>query len=314
MNLRRLDLNLLVALDALLRTRHVTRAGQVLGIGQPGMSAALARLRQLFGDDLLVKQGGVMRPTARALELEPELRRLLRDVERLLSEPAGFDPARSRRCFALRMSDLLSILILPAVAETLSRLAPDVTVESLHLSPEATLDALETNRVDIAVSTGLVIPKSIEEVPLHEDEVVVVARRDHPAAGAVGTMAGFLQLRHVKVAQSPIDDRFADRQLAEAGQERRVALTVPHWLAVPEIVAVSDLVATMPLSIARRFAGDGRVALHSPPFPETGVRWSLYWHRRHRGDPGHTWMREVIADAARRSFAADQAGLRATSA
>lgn len=303
MNLRRLDLNLLVALDALLRTRHVTRAGQALGIGQPGMSAALGRLRQVFGDDLLVKQGSEMRPTALALELEPELRRVLREIERLVSDREQFVPGDSRRGFTIRLSDLLSLLILPGVAERLSRAAPGIELETVHLSPEATLDALETNRVDMAVSTGLAVPKSIEEAALHGDEVVVVARRGHPAADRIGTMQGFLALRHVKIAQSPIDDRFADRQLAEVGQARTVALTVPHWLVVPEIVARSDLVATMPLSIARRFAGDGRVVLHRPPFERTGFRWSLYWHRRHHGDRGHAWLRALLGEAARDAFA-----------
>lgn len=303
MNLRRLDLNLLVALDALLRTRHVTRAGQALGIGQPGMSAALARLRQLFGDDLLVKQGSGMRPTARALELEPELRRVLREVERLVTDREEFLPGDSRRSFTIRMSDLLSLLILPGVAERLARAAPGIALETVHLSPEATLDALETNRVDLAVSTGLAVPKSIEAETLHDDEVVVLARAGHPAAAGIAAMDGFLGLRHVKIAQSPIDDRFADRQLAEAGLARTVALTVPHWLVVPEIVAGSDLVATMPLSIARRFAGDGRIALHRPPFEHTAFRWSLYWHRRHHGDRGHGWLRGLVREVGRDAFA-----------
>ncbi len=298
MNLRQLDLNLLVALDALLRTRHVTRAARTLGIGQPGMSAALGRLRQVFGDDLLVKQGSEMRPTARALELEPEIRRVLRDVERLVSEPDAFVPSESRRGFTIRMSDLLSFLILPGVSDRLSREAPGIAVETVHLSPEATLDALDVNQVDMAVSTGLSAPKSIEETMLCEDRVVVILRSGHPAIERVDSLDGFLSLRHVKVAQSPIDDRFADRQLSAASVARRVALTVPHWLAVPEIVARSDLVATMPLSIAARFAGDGRIALRRPPFEETGFRWSLYWHRRHRGDRGHVWLRGVLAAVA----------------
>src|SRR3546814_1915917 len=123
-------------------------------------------------------------------------------------------------------------------------------------SPEATLDALETSRIDLAVSTGLAAAKSVQETVLHDDAVVVIARDGHPAADRIGSMDGFLTLHHVKIAQSPIDDRFADRQLAEAGRARTIALTVPHWLVVPEIVAGSDLVATMPLSIARRLAGD----------------------------------------------------------
>lgn len=310
MNLRRLDLNLLVALDALLRTRHVTRAARELGIGQPGMSAALARLRQLFDDDLLVKQGSAMRPTARALELEPELRRLLRGIERLVADRDGFVPGDSRRGFTVRMSDLLSLLILPGLSERLSRDAQGITIETVHLSPEATLDALETNRVDMAVSTGLAVPKSIEEAALQDDEVVVIARSGHPAADSIASMDGFLAQRHVKIAQSPIDDRFADRQLAESGRAREIALTVPHWLVVPEIVACSDLVATLPLSIARRFAADGRIALHRPPFERTALRWSLYWHRRHSGDAGHSWLRNAVADAARAALSGSDCGRR----
>ena len=116
--LRNIDLNLLVVFDALMRARHVTRAATLIGIGQPGMSAALARLRALFADDLLVKQGGEMQPTARALELEPDVRRILQDVERLAS--AAFDPADSRRTFHLRMSDLLSALLLPPLMHQLT--------------------------------------------------------------------------------------------------------------------------------------------------------------------------------------------------
>src|SRR3546814_106518 len=243
---------------------------------RPGMSAALRRLRQLFGDDLLVKQGSEMQPTARALALDPERRRRLREVERLVADPEDFTPADSRRSFTIRISDLLSLLILPSVAGRLSRSAPGVALETVHLSPEATLDALETSRIDLAVSTGLAAAKSVQETVLHDDAVVVIARDGHPAADRIGSMDGFLTLHHVKIAQSPIDDRFADRQLAEAGRARTIALTVPHWLVVPEIVAGSDLVATMPLSIARRFAGDGRIALHRPPFERTGFRWSLY--------------------------------------
>src|SRR3546814_10053482 len=123
------------------------------------------------------------------------------------SDPEDFTPADSRRSFTIRISDLLSLLILPSVAGRLSRSAPGVALETVHLSPEATLDALETSRIDLAVSTGLAAAKSVQETVLHDDAVVVIARDGHPAADRIGSMDGFLTLHHVKIAQSPIAAR-----------------------------------------------------------------------------------------------------------
>lgn len=296
MDLRRLDLNLLVAFDALLRVRHVTRAAQLVGIGQSGMSAALARLRRAFRDALLVKHGGALKPTARALALEPEIRRILRDVDRLVTEQPVFDPATALRTFSLRMSDLLSHLVLPSLARRLRADAPGVKVKITHLGPEATVDALERDDVELAVSTSLKIPKSIEAAMLFEDRVVVVARRDHPARRGLRALETFLALPQIKIAQSPIDDRFADQQLAEAGHRRQIALSLPHWVVVADVIAATDLIAIMPHSFARSFLRDRPIALSPPPFANTAFTWSLYWHRRYSGDAGHAWLRRVIAE------------------
>lgn len=298
MNLRLVDLNLLVAFDALWQARHITRAGQRLGIGQPAMSATLTRLRAVFGDDLFVKQGGAMAPTARARSLAPEIRRILREVELLLSDDGAFDPRNSRRAFRLRLSDLLSLLLLPGLVRDLGAKAPTVTLEVAHLGPEATVDALERDSIELAVSMDLPVPKSIETQTLFDDRAVCVARQGHPAQGRLGELDAFLEAGHVRVAQSPLDDRFADRQLAGIDSRRRVALTVPHWLAVPAIVAASDLVAVMPESLAGRFATAQRLALIDLPLPDPAFTWALYWHRRHSGDQGLAWLRDRIVSLA----------------
>ena len=290
MNLRRIDLNLLVAFDTLMTTRHVTRAAQLAGIGQPGMSAALARLREMFGDALLVKQGGEMVPTERALELEPEIRRILREVDRLVTDRGGFDPATSRRRFTVRMSDLLSCLLLPTLVRRLEQTAPQIGLEIAHLAPDATADALERNAVELAVSTDLKVPKSVASRPLFEDRVVVVARRKINADE-------FPSLLQVRVAQSPADDRFAGPQLSAMNGRNRTAVTLPHWLAVPEILRQSDLIALVPESIASRFAANHGVVCSEPPIAETAFTWALYWHRRHDNDQGLAWLREQIAAA-----------------
>lgn len=298
MNLRGIDLNLLVAFDALMRTRHVTRAGQLLGIGQPGMSATLARLRELFGNDLLIKQGGEMMPTARALELEPQVRAMLRQVERIVEDEQTFEPATAKRTFRLRLSDLLLFLFMPGLMARAEREAPGVRLEALHLSPDATIDAIECNDIDLAVSTRLDIPKSIEAEPLFRDRLVCVAREDHPAARSFADAEAFAALPQIRVSQGPLDDRFVDRQLAAAGFERNVVLSVPHWLTVPSIVKQTDLIAVMPISIAHSLVPANSLMQHAVPVGGDPFEWALYWHRRHTADPGHQWVRDGVRSEA----------------
>ena len=294
MNLRGIDLNLLVAFDALMRTRHVTRAGQLLGIGQPGMSATLGRLRALFDDELLIKQGGEMVPTSRALELEPQVRTILRQVERVVEDAQSFDPATAMRTFRLRLSDLLIFLVLPGLMARAEREAPGLKFEALHLSPDATVDALECNDIELAISTRLDTPKSIAAEPLFEDRLVCVARPDHPASASFDDTDSFAAHPQVRVSQGPLDDRFVDRQLAAAGLERNVVLSVPHWLTVPTIVTHTDLIAVMPTSIAQRLVPAHGLAQFPVPLGGDPFEWSLYWHRRHSADPGHEWLRQAV--------------------
>jgi DNA-binding transcriptional LysR family regulator len=296
-NLRNVDLNLLVAFDALMRERQVTRAARLLGVGQPAMSAALSRLRHLFYDELLVKQGGEMTPTARALALEPEVRRFLNGVAHLIHDTDRFDAATSARSFGLRMSDLLSFLLLPDLMRRLAATAPGVSLNIRHLDPDATVDALERDDVDLAVSTGLDVPKSIACERLFEDRVVCVTRQGHPDAARLDRAEAFVDLPQIRVSQSPLDDRFVDRQLAARGIDRRVVLTVPHWLAVPRIVAGTDLVAVMPESIASRMADTFDLQTGPPPLEDCAFVWCLYWHRRHGSDRGHEWLRRLTGEA-----------------
>lgn len=294
MSLRNIDLNLLVAFDALMQTRHVTRAAKLIGIGQPGMSAALSRLRHLFDDALLVKQGGEMVPTPRALVLEADVRRMLKDVERLVGERDDFDPSKSERQFSVRMSDVLSHLLLPAVQQCLDARAPGIGLKVLHLGPGETIDALERDAVELAVSMELNPPRSIESTPLFKDRIVVIARRDHPARAILGSLDGFLAQEQIKVAQSPLDDRFADRQLANAGLRRQVRLTVPHWLVLAEIVSRTDRIAVVPESLAVSFQSRHPLIVTALPLPEADFNWALYWHRRYTGDRGVTWLRDTL--------------------
>ena len=294
MNLRAIDLNLLVIFDALMAERHVTRAALRIPMSQPAMSNALARLRHVFKDDLFIRSGGTMEPTPRAIELGESIRQILRQTERLMSSEVGFDPATTARDFTGRMSDLIGYLILPRILAALSVQAPQVTLEILHMSPDRSIKALETDQLDFAVSMQLRHTTRICSEPLFSNQMVCVMRKGHPMArrGAL-TLTRFLQADHLRVAMSPTDIRFVDNVLADKGHTRKVVAKVPHWLLIPPILEESDLVAVISGKLATKF-GSSRLAVVSLPFESEPFTWDIYWHRRNDNSVAHKWMRDLI--------------------
>jgi DNA-binding transcriptional LysR family regulator len=297
MNLRSIDLNLLVVLNALLTEMHVTRAADRVGLSQPAMSNALSRLRHIFKDDLLVRGAGGMQATPRALALAEPVRQALRQIERLLSSEGAFDPATSSRDFTVRLSDLLGFLLLPPLYALLQKAAPGLGFDVVHLSPTATVEALERDEVDLAISMGLEHASSIKSEVLMHDRMVCVMRSEHPVASRPLTLEAFLDARHAKVSMSPTDLRFVDAALARLGLARQVALNVPHWLLVPHILRQSDLLAVMPRRFARALHQQ-RLAIRELPLPSEPFEWSIYWHRRHDGDAALRWLRSHFVAAA----------------
>ena len=297
MNLRSVDLNLLVALDALLTEMHVTRAAERVSLSQPAMSNALGRLRHVFKDELLVRTSAGMQATPRALELAEPVRRILRSVERVFDSEGGFNPLTSTRSFTVRMSDLLGQMLLPPLYSVIERAAPSIQLDVIHLPPQRTTEALEKDEIDVAVSMGLVHSTSIHSTTLMTDQMVCVMRKDHAIAAEDLTLDRFLGERHLKVSMSPTDMRFVDDILAKQGLSRRLALNVPHWMLVPRVLEHSNMIAVMPGLFAQATVGDGLVVrdlpLSSPPF-----EWSAYWHRRHQGDQAIAWLVARLRDAA----------------
>jgi DNA-binding transcriptional LysR family regulator len=297
MNLRSIDLNLLVALDALLSEQHVTRAADKVGLSQPAMSNALSRLRHIFQDELLVRTATGMQATARALELAEPIRQVLRQIESVFESDAGFDAAASARTFTIRFSDLLGLLLLPVLLEDTGKEASSIRFDIVHLPPARTVEALEKDEIDLAVSTGLSHSASIKSMPLFHDRMVCVTRASPAAARTRMSMKTFLAARHLRVSMSPTDVRFVDDLLAKQGAARAVALNVPHWLVVPHILERTDLIAVMPHRLAQALASKS-LAIGELPFPSHSFDWSMYWHRRHDGNPAITWLRAKLAQVA----------------
>lgn len=298
LNLRSVDLNLLVFFDAIMTEKNVTRAARKVAVSQPAMSNALSRLRLLFRDELFIRTAVGMEPTPRALELAPAVRAVLHQTTRLMASDAFFDPGTSERHFICRMSDLVGSLVLPPLYARLGSKAPGVTLEVQHLSPEDTLAALESDRMDVAVSMHLHHRNTVKSEPLLTDRMVVLVREHHPLAAGKLTLKKLLAYGHVRVAMSPTDIRFVDNVLADEGLQRRIALTVPHWLLVPRVLASSDLVAVMSERASRTFTGSGTV-MRPVPYAAEQFHWTMYWHRRYERSRAHQWLRESLLAAAR---------------
>jgi DNA-binding transcriptional LysR family regulator len=293
LNLRTVDLNLLVAFDALMVERHVTRAADRIGLSQPAMSSALSRLRGLFDDPLLVRTANGMQPTPRAIELIDPVTNALRQVRRVFDAQGKFDPARSRQPFTIRMGDMNELIFLPAIISELQAQAPGITLGIKHLSPTSTIDALEADEVELAVSTGLRHTSSIQSMDLAPDEVVLVLRKGNPFLQKKNDATEFLKLKHIWVSQSPADTRFLDDHLAKMKLRRQIVLTLPHWLAATAVVAETDLVTVASQRMARKL--DSRFVTLSLPFAPQRFMWKLYWHRRYKTHAGHRWMRTLIS-------------------
>ncbi len=292
-NLRSIDLNLLVALDALLCERHVTKAADKVGLSQPAMSNALGRLRGMFADELLVRTATGMAPTPRALELVDPLRQVLRQVERVLESDAGFDPEATKRTFTIRMSDILACLLLPQLAAQ-TRDAPGIGYNILHLPPAKTIDALERDDIDLAVSMGLDHSNAIRSEELLRDRMVCIMRKSHPiAAGDTISFDDFIAQNHMKVSMSPTDLRFVDDVLGEIGRERKIVLNVPHWLVVPHVLKQSDLIAVMPGQLATVLM-DADLRMFDVPFESAPFSWLMYWHRRYDQSNANRWLRNRV--------------------
>ena len=304
-NLAKLDLNLLVALRALLAERHVTRAASRMGLTQPAMSHALARLRAVLGDPLLVRKRAGMTLTPRAQELAEPLERVLADVSKLRAPPERFDPARSTRTFRIASSDYVELVMMPAVLARLWREAPNVRVQLRTLGARGTGE-IDDERTDVILGplassdanrSDVVVQKLIME------RFVCVVREDHPTVGKRFTLERLLALPHALI--SPRGDEqggIVDTALAKLGKHRTIAVEVPHFLVAPFLVERTDVVLTLAERVARALGPSVRLRVLPPP-PELrlpGFDISLVWHERHRADPAHAWFRSTIAAVAKK--------------
>ena len=294
MNVQDVDLNLLRVFDAVLRERGVTAAAARLGLTQPAVSNALARLRALFGDALFVRTAAGMDATPFARGVAEPVRQALALLESALAHGPGFDPATSTRAFRFYMSDLGQVEFLPPIVERVQRAAPGVRLEAVAADLEDIGDALGAGALDLAVGFLPALGPPVERRALFRDPYMCLMRADHPAIGAKLTRRQFLEASHVLVTYRGGGHRVIEEALERAGVARRIALRVPHFTVVPMVLERTDLVLTLPARVARVFERRGRLKALPPPVPMPSAEVAVHWHERFEADPGNRWLREQV--------------------
>ncbi len=291
--LRRIDLNQLLTLHALLVEKHVTRAALRLNKSQPAVSHALAQLRTRFGDPLLVRHGGRMVLTARAQALARPLEEALTRLNGLLSAP-DFDPSRARGRFRLCLSDYASRIVLPPLVRHIRERAPGLDLAISQTSREAMVAQLTDGELDLALGVFPHPPEDIQVQDLFEEEFVSLADKAVlPEKGGL-SLAEWLERPHIMVAVRPDAHDEIETALAARGLRRRLAVTLPHWSAAVDLLAGTDLV----LTVAGRAVGPLRrhrtLRRFTPPLDLPRFAYQQAWHTRRADDPAHRWLREAV--------------------
>jgi DNA-binding transcriptional LysR family regulator len=296
-NIRGIDIELLVTLEALLTDCNVTHVARRLHLSQPTVSVRLGKLRHLFADPLLTPGARGMRPTTRGLELLAPLREALSGVERMLSAQTPFDPARTEMTWRVVASDYSQHAVLQPLLTRLRRDAPGVRVAVYTPVPAEIARMAERGDIDVALTTAEIVPESLRSKILFTERYQFIARQRHPLLGKGPiSLAQYCALDHMVV--SPEGGGFkgpTDVLLEARRHKRRVVLSVPHFLSVPELVRHSDMVAMLP---ARLLKGRSEgLQLRDAPVQPPGFEMAMSWHERVHLDPAHAWLRGQIMAA-----------------
>lgn len=296
-DIEKLDLNLLVTLEVLLAEHNVTRAAERLHLSQPAVSMHLARLREAFGDPLLLPGPRGMQPTALAETLRAPLHDALGTLRQVLAPDTGFNPASATQVWHIAATDYsATTALLPAMA-ALRQQAPHTRIAVHSFRPGSIRGQMELAEIDLAFHVAEEIPAHLHRRTLFTERYVLVGREDHPALRRRPSAARFCALEHAIV--SPNGGGFSgptDEALAACALTRRVVLSVPHFLLLQNVLRETDLVAMLPERLARQSPG---LRCTPAPVEVPGFDLAMFWHERIHRDPAHRWLREQIAEALR---------------
>ena len=309
LNINRVDLNLLVYLDALLRERNVTQAANQLNLSQPAMSNGLRRLRELFDDPLLVRTSEGMTPTERALELEPIVREVLTSIDRAVQPRSEFDARNAHRVFRIMASDYAESTLFPSVLGKLRTLAPGLTLDIMTPSDVSFLD-VERGKVDMVINRFDSMPQSFHQIHLWNDTFTCVLSPENPVLQDF-TLDNYLKANHVWVSKTGMgvgvgvnpDDvqrlGWVDLALNKLGKKRQIRVFTRHYQAAMTLAEQNDLIVTLPTRAAQLKRDNPRVVLRDPPLEIPPLELKMAWSPLLQHNPANKWLRKLIADTAR---------------
>lgn len=290
-----IDLNLLVAFEALYEEQSVTVAAQRLHIGQPAMSAALGRLRSLFADDLFVRIGREMKPTTKAMAIAPQVVAVLNAVRETLAELQTFDPATAQQTFTLATADYFGSLVVPKLLARFKQSAPQIDLRLITVDEESFAEVLENGTADLALVTFSNLPTHILKETLLTGKYIGTCRVGHPALtqGRVG-LEQLVAFPHALFTLRRDVTSGIDQALAGQGLTRRVALAVPYWLVLPAAIATSDLLAAIPSCLEKHFLQYYPLEMFELPLEVPHWVISMAWSKLSDGDAANLWLRQLL--------------------
>jgi DNA-binding transcriptional LysR family regulator len=298
LNLRDIDLNLLVVFQQLYKERRVSVVAENLNLTQPAVSNALSRLRKMMGDQLFLRTARGMEPTPYASQLAEPIDYALATIRDTLERQLEFDPAASVRKFTIAMTDLGEIHFLPRLMSRLAELAPGVTISTVRNTAANLSDDLETGRVDLAIGLLPQLKAGFFQRHLFRQRYVCIFRQGHVLDKESLSLQDFEAAQHVVVVAGGTGHAIVDEIIEKRDVRRNVRLSVPHFVALGHILSSTDLIATVP----ERYVREGmapfklRYLPHPVPLPEFDV--NMFWHAKFHKEPGSQWIRNVIADIA----------------
>lgn len=296
-DLSRADLNLLVVFEAVLREQHVGRAGARLSLSPSAVSHGLTRLRRMLNDPLFLRTPKGVRPTARALELAPQVAEVLEAARRVISAGAPFDPATSARRFVIGTPDAEATLVLPNLPAAVARLAPGVDLSVRTVMPWDVLTKLDAGELDVAVTPWAgELPKRFQLEPLFPQDFVIAMRRGHPLA-RTPTLDVYCAHPHAVMSMTGDPSGFVDERLAALGRRRRIALTLPSFLSILSALEAGDLVAAVPRTMVERFAERFGLTWVEPPLELVDAVICAVATRSALRDGGVAWLIERLREA-----------------
>lgn len=309
MNLNKIDLNLLVYLDVLLRERNVTRSASLLGITQPAMSNGLRRLRETLNDPLLVRTSEGMVPTERAQSLQPVLRGILSSVEEVVEQSSEFNASSSDRVFRIMTSDYGEASLITRVLARLRQEAPDVVLDILTPSDMSFLE-VEQGQVDLVLNRFDTMPQSFHQVTLWKDTFSCLLSVDNPLSDDF-RLETYLNARHIWVSKTgmgagmgitPKDTKrlgWVDEALAKIGKQRHITVFTRHYQSAALLAEQKGLIATIPTKAAVSQVNNPRLVIRKPPFDVPEFEFKMAWSPLLQHNSAHQWLRRLISDVAR---------------